>query len=119
MSAYVEGFVIPLPKKNIDLYRSFATEAGQIWREYGAIHYNECIADDVPHGMLTSFPQSVKLEADEVVVFAWIEFESRAHRDFVNERVMKDPRILRMQNGPTPFDEKRMLYGGFEKLVSI
>jgi uncharacterized protein YbaA (DUF1428 family) len=117
---YVDGFVLPLPKKNVEAYRAVASKCGAIWREHGALQFRECIADDVKPGKLTSFPQSVNLEADETVVFSWIVYESRAHRDEVNEKVMKDPRMADMMKpGVMPFDGKRMLYGGFDVLVDL
>jgi uncharacterized protein YbaA (DUF1428 family) len=115
--AYVDGFVLPVPKGNVEAYRKMATEAGAIWREHGALEYHECIADDVKPGKMTSFPQSVNLEADETVVFAWIVYRSRQHRDEVNAKVMADPRIAGMDPANLPFDGKRMIYGGFETLV--
>ena len=117
--AYVDGFVLPLPKGNVEAYRKVATDAGKVWREYGALEYRECIADDVKPGKLTSFPQSVNLEADETVVFAWILYKSREHRDEVNARVMADPRMANMDPATMPFDGKRMIYGGFETLVEL
>ena len=116
--SYVDGFVLPVPKSNVEAYRAMATKAGAVWRDHGALSYRECVADDVKPGETTSFPQSVKLEPDETVVFAWIEFESRAHRDEVNAKVMADPRLADMMDPATmPFDAKRMIYGGFETLV--
>lgn len=118
--AYVDGFVLPLPKKNVDAYREMASKAGAIWREHGALQFRECIAEDVKPGTLTSFPQAVNLKEDEMVVFSWIVFESRAHRDEVNEKVMKDSRLAGMMDPATmPFDSKRMIYGGFEMLVDL
>jgi uncharacterized protein YbaA (DUF1428 family) len=117
MGKYVDGFLLPVPKANIEAYRRIAEEAGKVWREYGALDYVECVADDVKPGEVTSFPQSVKLEPDETVVFAWIVYESRAHRDRVNEQVMKDPRMTGMDPKSMPFDGKRMMWGGFEVLV--
>jgi uncharacterized protein YbaA (DUF1428 family) len=117
--SYVDGFVLPLPKKNLQAYRRIAQKAGKIWKEHGALEYIECIGDDVKPGKLTSFPQSVKLKADETVVFAWILFKSRAHRDRVNKKVMEDPRLASMMEGKDmPFDSKRMIYGGFKTLVT-
>lgn len=113
---YVDGFVLPVPKKNVAAYRKIARQAGKIWREYGALEYIECIADDVKPGKHTSFPQSVKLKPDETVVFAWIVYKSRAHRDRVNAKVMNDPR-LKMDPASMPFDGKRMIYGGFKVMV--
>ena len=92
MGKYVDGFVVPVPKANLEAYRRMAEDAGKVWREYGALAFTECVADDVKPGEITSFPQSVKLEPDETVVFAWIVYELREHRDRVNEQVIKDPR---------------------------
>lgn len=117
---YVDGFVLPLPRKNIEDYRAMAARCGAIWREHGALAYREWIADDVKSGKLTSFPQAVNLEADETVVFSWIVYASRAHRDEVNDKVMKDPRMADMMKPENmPFDGKRMMYGGFEVLVDL
>jgi uncharacterized protein YbaA (DUF1428 family) len=120
MPQYVDGFVIPLPKKNLDAYRRIATECAKIWREHGALEYRECVAEDVKMGKLTSFPRSVQRKPSETVVFSWIVYKSRADRDRVNAKVMKDPRMLKMMEMHTdkpPFDGKRMIYGGFEVLV--
>ncbi len=118
MARYVDGFVIPLPKKNLDAYRRLARKSGKIWREHGALEYRECVADDVPVGEVTSFPKGVQAKRGEIVVFSWIVYKSRAHRDRVNAKVLKDPRIADMM-GPKamPFDSKRMIYGGFEVIV--
>lgn len=118
--AYVDGFVLAVPKKKIEAYRSLARKAGKIWREYGAVAYMECVADDVKPGKLTSFPQSVKLKPGETVVFAYIVYKSRAQRDRVNKKVMKDPRLSEMGDiASMPFDAKRMIYGGFKTIVSL
>lgn len=118
--AYVDGFVLPLPKTNIETYREIAEKCGKIWREHGALQFRECIADDVKPGKLTSFPQSVNLEEGETVVFSWIVYESREHRDAVNDKVMKDPRMAEMMKPELmPFDGKRMVYGGFEMFVDL
>jgi uncharacterized protein YbaA (DUF1428 family) len=117
MSKYVDGFVLPIPKSNIEAYRRLAADAGKVWREYGALEYTECIADDVKPGELTSFPQSVQLRPDETVVLAWIVYESREHRDRVNAQVIADPRIAGTDPSTMPFDAKRMFWGGFEVLV--
>jgi uncharacterized protein YbaA (DUF1428 family) len=115
---YVDGFVLPVPKKNLQAYRRMAQKAGKVWRDHGAVDYRECVADDVKKGKLTSFPQSVKLKPGEVVVFAYIVYKSRAHRDRVNAKVMKDPRLVNMMDPKAmPFDAKRMIYGGFKTLV--
>jgi uncharacterized protein YbaA (DUF1428 family) len=116
MSRYVDGFVLPVPKKNVEAYRQLAELAGKVWREHGALEYVECVADDVKSGQITSFPQSVKLEPDETVVFAYIVYPSRAERDRINEAVMKDPR-MKHDPGSMPFDGKRMFWGGFQELV--
>jgi uncharacterized protein YbaA (DUF1428 family) len=115
--AYVDGFVVPVPKKNVDAYRRLAKKAGKIWREHGALDFKECIAEDVKVGKLTSFPRSVKLKPSETVVFSWITYKSRAHRDRVNVKVMKDKRIAGMDPKDMPFDGKRMIYGGFKIIV--
>ncbi len=119
MPKYIDGFVVPVPKNGVDAYRRIAREAGAVWREYGALHFVECIAEDVKPGELTSFPQSVDLKPDETVAFSWIVYESREHRDAVNEKVMKDPRIADMDPESMPFDVKRMIYGGFEVIVDL
>jgi uncharacterized protein YbaA (DUF1428 family) len=119
MGKYVDGFVLPVPKDNVEAYRRIAEDAGKVWREHGALEYIECVADDVKPGEVTSFPQAVKLEPDETVVFAWIVYESREHRDRVNEQVMKDSRIANVDPKSMPFDAKRMIYGGFRTLVEL
>jgi uncharacterized protein YbaA (DUF1428 family) len=120
MMAYVDGFVLPLPTSNLESYRAMATTCGAIWREHGALQYRECIADDVKPGKLTSFPQSVNLQPGETVVFSWIVYESRAHRDEVNDKVMNDPRMADfMQGTDMPFDGKRMIYGGFDMFLDL
>jgi uncharacterized protein YbaA (DUF1428 family) len=116
---YVDGFVVPVPKANLEAYREMAQTAGAIWKEYGALEYHECVADDVKPGKVTSFPQSVLLEPDETVVFAWITYESRAARDEINAKVMNDPRIKDMDPARMPFDGKRMFFGGFRTIVDI
>ena len=116
--SYVDGFVLPVPKKNLQTYRRIAQKAGKVWRDHGALEYMECVADDVKPGKLTSFPQSVKLKPGETVVFAYIVYKSRAHRDRVNAKVMKDPRLANMMDPKAmPFDGKRMFWGGFKTLV--
>lgn len=118
--SYVDGFVVPVPKKKLQAYRSMARKAGKVWREHGALDYRECVADDVKPGKLTSFPQSVKLKPGETVVFSWIVYKSRAHRDRVNAKVMKDKRLAAMMDPKRlPFDGKRMFYGGFKVLVAL
>lgn len=115
--AYVDGFVLPVRKDRLADYRKLARKAGRIWREHGALHYVECVEDDVKPGKWTSFPQSVKLKADEVVVFAWIVYASRRARDRVNAAVMKDPRLAGMDPKTLPFDGKRLIFGGFKTIV--
>jgi len=118
--AYVDGFIVPVPIKNLPAYRRMAQKAGKVWREHGALDYREFVSDDVKPGKWTSFPQSVKLKPGETVVFSWIVYRSRAHRDQVNAKVMKDKRIEGMMNPKAmPFDGKRMIYGGFKQLVEI
>jgi uncharacterized protein YbaA (DUF1428 family) len=120
MARYVDGFVLAVPKRNIDKYRRMARKAGKIWREHGALEYRECVAEDVKPGKLTSFPQSVKVKRGETVVFSWIVFKSRAHRDRVNAKVMKDPRLAnQMDPKAMPFDTARMIYGGFEVIIDV
>ena len=113
---YVDGFVIPLPKKNVQAYRRIALKAAKIWREYGALEFRECVGDDLAVKGMVPFSRRIKLKPGETVVFSWIVFKSRAHRDRVNAKVMKDPR-LDMDPKSMPFDVKRMLYGGFKVLV--
>ena len=117
MGRYVDGFVLPVPKKNADAYRRMARKAGKVWMEHGALEYVECIADDVKPGKRTSFPRSVKLKPDEVVWFSYIVYRSRKHRDRVNAKVMKDPRLAGMCLATMPFDAKRMFWGGFKQVV--
>ena len=115
---YIDGFVLPVPKKNLAAYRRMAQTAGKVWRDHGALEYVECVADDVKPGKLTSFPQSVKLKPSETVIFAYIVYKSRAQRDRINAKVMKDPRICEgLDPKDMPFDCKRMVYGGFKTIV--
>ena len=118
MARYVDGFVVPVPRKKLADYRRLAQKAGKVWRDHGALEYIECVADDVKKGKWTSFPRSVKLKPGETVVFSWIVYKSRAHRDQVNAEVMADPRISEMMDGRNaPFDGRRMIYGGFKSFV--
>ncbi|MFT4103163.1 MAG: DUF1428 domain-containing protein [Burkholderiaceae bacterium] len=117
MDAYVDGFVVPVPKDRIEDYRKMAEMAAGVWKEHGALEYWECVADDVQPGKVTSFPQAVQLKDGEVVVFAWIRYRSREHRDEVNAKVMKDPRMANMDPATMPFDGMRMFWGGFKPLV--
>lgn len=118
MSRYVDGFVLPVPKKNLDAYREMATLAAEVWKDHGALEYIEAVADDVKAGEVTSFPQSVKLQEDETVIFAWIIYSSREERDRINEAVMKDERLANMMDPKAmPFDGMRMFWGGFRIIV--
>jgi uncharacterized protein YbaA (DUF1428 family) len=116
--AYVDGFVLPVPRKNLTAYRKLARKAGPIWLEHGALEYRECVGEDLDVKMGMPFPRQLRLKRGETVVFSWIVYRSRADRDRVNARVMKDPRITSMP-GEMPFDTGRMLYGGFETLVHL
>ena len=117
---YVDGFILPVPTKNLAAYKKLSRTMGKVWREHGAIGYVETIADDVKPGKHTSFPQSVKLKAGETVVFSWIVFNSCAHRDRVNAKAMKDPRLASiMDPKKMPFDGKRMFYGGFKMMIEL
>ncbi len=118
--AYVDGFVIPVPRSQLDNYEKMSRRCGEIWREYGALEFRECVADDVKPGKLTSFPQSVNLEDGETVVFSWIVYESRARRDEINDKVMKDARMADMMKTENmPFDGKRMIFGGFQMMIDM
>jgi uncharacterized protein YbaA (DUF1428 family) len=118
MAQYIDGFVIPVPKENLDAYKRMARKAAKVWRDHGALEVRECVADDVPVGKVTSFTRSVKLKDDETVIFSWITYKSRPHRDRVNAKVMKDPRLAdMMEPKDSPFDAKRMIYGGFAVAV--
>jgi uncharacterized protein YbaA (DUF1428 family) len=117
--AYVDGFIVAVPKKNLKAYKKLSTLAGKVWREYGALDYKECVADDVPKGKITSFPRAVKQKPSETVIFAWITYKSRTDRDRINKKVMADPRLSGMGPENSPFDAKRMIYGGFKVFVDI
>jgi uncharacterized protein YbaA (DUF1428 family) len=116
--AYVDGFVLAVPKQKIEAYKDQARKAGQVWKEHGALAFVECIGDDVPYGELTSFPRAVQAKADEIIIFSWIVYETRAQRDAVNAKVMADPR-LQHDMADMPFDAKRMIYGGFETWLQL
>lgn len=118
MAKYVDGFIVPVPKRKLDAYKKLAKKAGKIWMEHGALEYIECVADDVKKGKWTSFPRSVKIKPGETVFFSWIIYKSRAHRDQVLKKVMNDSRF-NMDPKAMPFDGKRMIYGGFKALVSM
>ena len=118
--SYVDGFIVPVPKRNLAAYRNMARRAGKVWREHGALEYRECIADDVKWGKRTSFPRSVKLKGNEVVWFSWVVYKSRKDRDRILAKVMNDKRLaLMMDPKAMPFDGKRMIYGGFKVVVDL
>jgi uncharacterized protein YbaA (DUF1428 family) len=117
---YVDGYVLPVPKRNLGAYRRMAAKAGRIWREHGAVEYRECVGDDLAVKGLMPFPRQMRLKRGETVFFSWIVFKSRAHRDRVNAKVMKDRRLAgSMDPKAMPFDVKRMVYGGFRVLVDV
>jgi uncharacterized protein YbaA (DUF1428 family) len=117
--AYVDGFLVAVPKKKLAVYRRLAKRCSKVWRDHGALEYRECVGDDLDVKMLLPFPRAMKIRRGETVVFAWITFKSRAHRDRVNAKVMKDPRLgASMKDAKMPFDVKRMMYGGFKVLVA-
>ncbi len=117
---YVDGFVLVVPRRKLDAYRRMAAKAGKIWRELGALEIRECAGDDLKVKGGIPFPKLVRLKPGETVVFSWILYKSRAHRDRVNAKVMKDPRILKMMDPDAmPFDPKRMTYGGFKTIVDL
>lgn len=116
--SYVDGYVLAVPKDKLDVYKELASLAGKVWKEHGALDFVECVGDDVPYGELTSFPRAVQAKDDEIVIFSWITYESREKRDEVNAKVMADPRLKgSMEN--SPFDGKRMIFGGFRPLVRM
>jgi uncharacterized protein YbaA (DUF1428 family) len=118
--SYVDGFIVPVPRKKLPAYRRMAQKAGKVWREHGALEFRESVADDVKWGKRTSFPRSVKLKRGETVMFSYIVYKSRADRDRVNAKVMKDKRLAKMMDLKTlPFDARRMIYGGFKILVDL
>ena len=116
--AYVDGFLVPVKKDRLEEYKALARTAGEVWREFGAIAYVECIGDDVPYGEVTSFPRAVQANDDETVIFSWIIYESRAQRDEINAKVMADPR-MKFDMANAPFDGKRMIFGGFESFLEL
>ena len=116
--SYVDGFVLAVPKGKIEAYKKMAQEAGAVWKEFGALDYVECIADDVPYGEVTSFPRAVQAKDDEIVVFSWITYESREQRDEINKKVMADPR-MKGDMADMPFDGKRMIFGGFKPFMEL
>lgn len=115
---YVDGFILAVPKDNIEAYKEMARTAGAIWMELGALSYVECLADDVPYGELTSFPRAVLAKDDEITVFSWITYDSRESRDAINAKVMADPRLKSSMDNP-PFDAKRMIYGGYQSFMAL
>ena len=120
MAGYVDGYVLPIQTKHVEEYRRIARKAGKVWREHGALDYRECVGDDLDVKSGVSFPRRFNAKPGETVIFAWIVFQSRAHRDRVNKKVMKDPRLAKMMDAKSmPFELKRMVYGGFKTLVSI
>ena len=120
MAKYVDGYVVPVKKARIAEYRRLARVAGKIYIEHGALEYNECIADDVKKGKVTSFPQALQLKRGEVAAFSWIVFKSRVQRDRINKKVMADPRLADMHDmTKLPFDAGRMFWGGFKPIVSL
>jgi uncharacterized protein YbaA (DUF1428 family) len=120
MPKYVDGFVIPVPKRKLKAYFLLAKKASKIWREYGALDYKECVGDDLKADFALPFPRGIRTKSGETVVFSYIVYKSRAHRDKVNAKIMQDPRIAGMCDPQDmPFDCKRMLYGGFKVMVSL
>jgi len=118
MARYVDGYVLPVPKKNLEAYRRMARRAATVWRDHGALEFRECVGDDLKVTMGLPFPRIIKLKRGETVIFSWIVFKSRAHRNSVNAKVMKDPRLAKMMKSKSmPFDPKRMVYGGFKVIV--
>lgn len=113
--SYVDGFVIPVSKDKVDAYKALARKAGEIFKEHGALAVVECIGDDVPYGKLTSFPRAVQAKDDEVVIFSWVIYPSRAERDAANAKIMADPRL----KCDMPFDGQRMIFGGFEAWLEM
>jgi uncharacterized protein YbaA (DUF1428 family) len=120
MPKYVDGYVLPVPKKNLAAYRAMALKAGKVWRDHGALEFRECVGEDLNVEWGPTFPRQLKVKPGETVMFSWITFKSRAHRDKVNAKVMKDPRLEKMMDPKnSPFDPKRMCYGGFTPIVDL
>jgi uncharacterized protein YbaA (DUF1428 family) len=119
MANYVDGFIVPVPKKKVKAYLAHAKVAAKVWRDHGALEYIECQADDVKKGKITSFPRSVKLKGNEVVFFSWVVYKNRAHRDRVLKKVMNDKRMNMTDPKDWPFDGMRMIYGGFKPVVTL
>jgi uncharacterized protein YbaA (DUF1428 family) len=117
---YVDGFLLPVPKRHLQAYRRMSLKAGKVWREHGALEYRECVGDDLNVKGMKTFPRQIRTKPGETVLFSWIVYKSRADRDRVNARVMKDPRLAKMMDPKSmPFDVKRMVYGGFKVLVDL
>jgi uncharacterized protein YbaA (DUF1428 family) len=116
--SYIDAFVIPVPRKKIPAYRKMAQLGCKVWMDHGALDYKECVSEDLKAPQVTPFPKGIRSKSGEAVVFSWILYKSRAHRDRVNAKVMKDPRLTGMMGKEMPFDMKRMIYGGFEVIVS-
>jgi len=116
--AYIDGYVVPVPKNKLDAYKQLARDWGAIWKEFGATDFVECVGDDVPYGEQTSFPRAVQAKDDEVVVFSWIHYPDRATRDAASKKIMEDPRLKKMMED-APFDGKRMIYGGFQPFTGL
>jgi uncharacterized protein YbaA (DUF1428 family) len=116
--SYVDGFVLAVPKASVEAYKKMAQLAGSVWMEHGALSYVECLGDDVPYGELTSFPRAVQATDDEIVVFSWVTYKDRASRDEIMAKVMADER-LKWDMANTPFDAKRMIFGGFEAFLEL
>jgi uncharacterized protein YbaA (DUF1428 family) len=118
MARYVDGFVLPVPRKNLEAYKQMARTASKVWRDHGALEYRECIGEDLKVKFGVSFPKLARVRPGEVVVFSWIVYKSRAHRDRVNKKVMKDPRLATLMDPKAmPFDMKRMSMGGFDVMI--
>jgi uncharacterized protein YbaA (DUF1428 family) len=117
MALYVDGYVVPIPRKNVQAYRRIAQKAGRIWRKYGALEFRECVGDDLKMKGHVSFPRLARAKPGETVLFSWVVYRSRAHRDRVNRKLRKDPAIASMSGKTMPFDMRRMAYGGFKVLV--
>jgi len=113
---YVDGYVLAVPKQNLDAYKEMARKASEVWMDHGALSYVECLADDVPNGELTSFPRAVQAKEDEIVVFSWATYKDRAARDEIMKKIMEDPR-MKYDPANMPFDGKRMIFGGFEPFI--
>jgi uncharacterized protein YbaA (DUF1428 family) len=117
---YVDGFVVPVPEKNLKAYQKMSQKAGKVWRDHGALQYIEAAGDDLENKFGANFPKTIKVKPGETVVFSFIAYKSRAHRDKVNANVMADPRLQKMMDGSAmPFELKRMLYGGFKVIVDV